>query len=181
MEPHMTDNDDEFEIHIERGAPDRLLPEHFWDILAHRYFPVLSLTYVSTVVGIAMRSGDFVGSLFFEKAAYQASFFVALWVSIPALIWVLLRGSALFRHYADGWYKISAGLMTLTLLISYVLLPEINVLGLHLRTYFAATIPVFFIMYFFFVKEGLPPKAAHPLSAVGLTFLFYGALVNFLF
>ncbi len=174
-------DDEDFIVTIERGAPDRLLPEHFWDILAHRYFPVLSLTYVTTVIGIAAKSGDFVYYMFEDKHAYLAAFFVAMWVSVPAVIWVMLRGSIMLSRKADGWYKITAVIMSVTVLFSLVLLPEVDLLGLHLRTYFAATIPVFFVMYLFFVKGGLPPKAAHPLSVMGMTFLFYGAIVNFLY
>lgn len=156
-----------------------LLPRDFWDIIAHRFFPVLSLTYVSTVVGFAARNGDVVFHLFQNKNAYVMGLIVSAWVSVPAVLWILLKGSHMYHHVAEDWYKIIAGIMTFTLLISFVLFPEMDAYGM--RAYFAATIPVLFIMYFFFVKGGLPPVAAHPLSALGLTFLLYGAAINYLY
>jgi len=166
-------------VELERDAPDRLLPKDFREIMTRRYFPVLSLTYVASVTGIAAEKGHFIHYLFEDKTAYVMALLVALWVSIPAMLWIILKGSHLFHQVAEDWYKIVAGLMTLTLLMSYVLLPEAGMFGL--RVYFAATIPVFFVMYFFFVKGGLPPMAAHPLTALGITFLFYGAVINFLY
>ena len=44
-------------VHIERGAKDRILPKQFIRVLTRRYFPVLSLTYVSSVIGIAYKKG----------------------------------------------------------------------------------------------------------------------------
>lgn len=166
-------------VKLERDAPDRLLPKDFWEVLTRRYFPVLSLTYIASVAGIAAEEGSFIHYLLEDKTAYVMALFVALWVSIPALLWIVLKGSHLFYLVAEDWYKITAGLMTLTLLISYVLLPEADMFGL--RVYFAATIPVFFVMYFLFVKGGLPAMAAHPLTALGLTFLVYGASINFIY
>ncbi len=165
-------------IRLERNAPDRLLPKDFKEILTRRYFPVLSLTYISSVVGIAAQKGDFLHYLFEDKSAYAMALFVPLWVSVPAVLWIVLKGSHLFYHVADIWYKITAVIMALTLLVSFILLPEANILGL--RIYFVATIPVFFVMYFFFVKGGLPAIAAHPLSALGMSFLLYGGILNFL-
>lgn len=165
-------------IELERGAPDRLLPRDFKEILTRRYFPVLSLTYVASVCGIAASEGHFVHYLFEVKTAYVMALFVAAWVSVPAVLWIVLKGSHLFNHVADDWYKITAALMTLTLMISYILLPEAEMFGL--RVYFAATLPIFVVMYLFFVKGGLPAMAAHPLTALGLTFLLYGAVLGFL-
>jgi hypothetical protein len=161
------------EIKLEYGAPDRLLPADFKEILTQRYFPVLSLTYIASVMGIAASKGRFVHYMFEVKTAYVMALFVALWVSVPAILWIILRGSHLFNHVADDWYKIIAGIMTITLMMSYILFPEADFLGL--RLYFAASLPIFVVMYLFFVKGGLPPLAAHPLSALGLTFLLYGA------
>jgi len=174
-------DENKFTVRMERGAEDQLLPEDFWDVLVHRYFPVLSLTYMTTVIGIAAKSDEFFYFMFQSKHAYLAAFFVAMWVSVPAVVWVLMRGVSILAHKADRWYKGTAALMTVLVVSSMVLLPEFDVLGLNLRTYFAATIPVFFVMYFFFVKGGLPPKASHPLSVAGFVFFLYGAVVSFLF
>ncbi len=166
-------------IELEHGAPDHLLPRDFFEILNQRYFPVLSLTYVSSVLGIAVEKGDTMQYLFYDKTAYVMALLVALWVSVPAVLWIILRGSHLFNHVADDWYKITAGIMTVTLLLSYMLFPEMNIYGM--RTYFVSTIPILFVMYLFFVKGGLPPVAAYPLTALGFTFLVYGAALNFLY
>lgn len=165
-------------INLERDAPDRLLPRDFKEILTRRYFPVLSLTYIASVIGIAAKKGDIVRFVFEERIAYVMALPVALWVSIPAILWIILHSSPQFKHVADIWYKIIAAIMTATLLMSFILFPEVNMYGL--RLYFAASIPVLFIMYFFFVKGGLPALAAHPLTVLGLTFLLYGAVVNYL-
>jgi hypothetical protein len=165
-------------IELERGAPDRLVPKDFGNILTRRYLPVLSLTYVATVIGIAASKHGLFHYVFEDKTAYVMALFVALWVSIPAILWIVLKGTPEYRHVADEWYKIIAAIMIFLMLFSYVLFPEADVFGL--RVYFAATIPVLFILYFFFVKGGLPALAAHPLTALGLTFLIYGAVLNFL-
>jgi hypothetical protein len=165
-------------IMLERSGKDRLIPRDFFEILTHRYLPVISLTYISSVVGIAAQKDNFSHYMFDDKSAYVMALYVALWVSIPALLWAFVKCSHLYNHVADAWYKICAVLMIVFLGMSYILFPEADALGL--RTYFAATIPMLFILYFFFVKGGLPPFAAHPLTALGLTFLFYGAAINFL-
>ncbi|GJL85211.1 MAG: hypothetical protein DHS20C02_09860 [Micavibrio sp.] len=166
-------------LELERDAPDHLLPKDFNDVLTRRYFPVLSLTYISSVMGFAAEKGSFVHYLFEDKSAYLMALFVPLWVSVPAVLWIILKGSHLFYHVADAWYKITAVMMTVTLLLGYLLLPEAEEYGV--RIYCAVTIPVFFVLYYFFVKGGLPAMAAHPLSALGLTFLLYGGVVNFLY
>ena len=176
----MTDDNDR-RVVLEQGAPDRLLPKDFWDVFAHRYFPILGLTYIVNVIGLAWNSGDFVHYMFEVGDVYYAALFVALWVSIPAVIWIVLRGSIMLTHMADIWYKVTAGVMSFTVFVSLILLPELNMLDMHLRTNFLATIPVFFVMYLFFVRGGMPPKAAHPLSVLGLTFMVYGLIVNFLY
>ncbi|MCK5285258.1 MAG: hypothetical protein KAJ86_06710 [Alphaproteobacteria bacterium] len=166
-------------IELKHGSSNNILPSDFFEILNQRFFPVLSLTYISSVLGVAAKKGDFIQYLFYERDAYIMALFVSLWVSVPSVLWIILRGSHLFNHVADDWYKIVACIMTVVLLLSFILFPEMNIFGL--RTYFVATIPVLFIMYLFFVKGGLPPVAAYPLSAVGFTFLIYGATLNFLY
>ncbi len=165
-------------ITLERGAPDRLVPRDFGEILTRRFFPVLSLTYISALMGIAAEKGDFVHFIFEDKTAYSMALFVAAWVSVPAVIWIMLQGIPTYNHLADMWYKIISGLMILILMMSFILFPEADTYGL--RIYFAATIPVFFIMYVFFVKGGLPALAAYPLTVLGITALVHGAVINFI-
>ena len=166
-------------IKFERGGMDRLAPKGFGEILTRRYLPVLSLTYISSVIGISGQKAHAIDYMLHDKTPYMMALFVALWVSIPAVLWIFIKGTHLYAEYADDWYKIIAGIMIVTLFLSYLLFPEVNVYGL--RIYFAATIPMLVIMYFFFVKGGLPALAAHPLTALGLTFLVYGASIGFLY
>ncbi len=165
-------------IKLERNARDRLVPRDFLNILTRRLFPVLSLTYVSCVVAIAAQKGHVLHYIFDEKSAYAMALLVVMWVSLPAVLWIILKGSHLYNHVADLWYKICASLMMAVLCISYLLFPEADVYGL--RMYFAASVPMLVILYVFFIRGGLPPLAAHPLTVLGLTFLFYGAVMGFL-
>lgn len=172
----MSEEKEKIVIRLSRDNVDHLLPKHFYDVLMHRFFPVLSLTYVSSILGIAAEKGAFFHYVFVEKTAYVMALFVVLWVAIPAVIWIFLKGHPVLTYVADLWYKILAGLMFVTLMLSFFLFPEGTIYGL--RIYFAASIPVLLIMYFFFVKGGLPPAAAHPLNAIGLGALVYGAVIN---
>jgi hypothetical protein len=163
-------------IKIDRSGKDRLIPVDFMEILTQRLLPVLSLTYISTVVAIAEQKGDPMRYIFHDKTAYIMALMVALWVSIPAILWIFLRASHLYENYAGLWYKICTLIMIISLGLVSLLFPEADFL--NLRFYFFATIPVFVILYFLFVKGGLPPLAAHPLTALGTTFLIYGATIN---
>lgn len=161
--------------YIERGAPTGLVPKGFGEIITRRFLPVLSLTYISAVIGIAAQRGDMWYYLFKHEQAYIMGLVVAAWVSVPAVIWIILHESPLYTHMADIWYRIIAGLMVMVLMASFILFPEANVYGL--RIYFAAAIPVFLIMYLLFVRGGLPSFAAWPLSAFGLAALMHGAFL----
>lgn len=165
-------------VELERGGPDRLVPKDFGEIITRRFLPVLSLTYVSVLVGIAAEKGSLIHYLFEDKSAYVMALMVAAWVSVPAVVWIIVNGNPVYSHLADIWYKIIAALMIMILVSSFILFPEAHVYGL--RVYFAATLPVLLIMYVFFVKGGLPAFAAYPLTAMGLTALIHGAILNFI-
>jgi len=128
--------------------------------------------YIATILGIASNKGDLLRYVFMDRTAYSMALFVVLWVSGPAIIWILLRGSALFYHVADVWYKIMAALMVVTIGLSFVLFPEASMLGM--RFYFVMSVPVFVLIYIFLVRGGLPPVAAYPLNALGVCTLIYG-------
>ena len=166
-------------IRLERDTEDRILPKDFSNVLVHRFFPVLSMTYIATILGIASNKGDLLRYVFMDRTAYSMALFVVLWVSGPAIIWILLRGSALFYHVADVWYKIMAALMVVTIGLSFVLFPEASMLGM--RFYFVMSVPVFVLIYIFLVRGGLPPVAAYPLNALGVCTLIYGAFMSVLF
>ena len=169
----------EYTVRLERDVEDTILPKGFYEILFRRFFPVISMTYIASIMGIAGSKGDFIQYMFMERTAYVMSLFVVLWVSGPAIIWILLNGSPLFSHVADTWYKVLAGLMVLTISISFFLFPEADIYGL--RIYFVLSVPVFIIIYYFFVKGGLPAMTAYPLNAIGVCALLYGAFVNIIF
>lgn len=163
-------------IRLERGGQDRLIPRDFFDILMNRFLPVLSLTYVSIVLAIAAEKKDVIRYLLQDNTAYVMGLFVVLWVSGPGLIWIFLRANPMLSHVADIWYKILAVIMVLTIMISFLLFPEAGIYGL--RIYFVSAIPIFVVMYFFFVKGGLPAIASYPLNLIGLGMLLWGALIN---
>lgn len=168
-----------YTIRLERETEDHILPKEFYDVLVHRFLPVLSLTYVASILGIAANTGDFIEYLLYNRRAYMMGLFVVVWVSGPGIIWILLHESPLFRHVADLWYKILAAIMVMTITLSFLLFPEANIYGL--RLYFVASIPVFILVYVLFVRGGLPPAASYPLNALGFCALIYGAAVNVIF
>lgn len=165
-------------IRLERDGADYLVPKGFADILMHRFLPVLSLTYIAMVIAIAAEKHNLYRYLIEENTAYIRSLFVVIWVSVPGVLWIFLNGNPLLRHVADVWYKIAAFIMILTLAFSFFLFPEGNLLGL--RPYFVATIPIFIVIYYFFVKGGLPAPASYPLNIAGFCMLIWGALINVL-
>jgi hypothetical protein len=164
------------ELDLERGAGVRMLPRDFFDILCNRYFPVLSLTYIASVLGIALKGGNPIVSILQDSRPYDMALWVALWVAIPAMFWIVIRNSMRYAHAADVWYQAISGLMCATLLVSFLLFPEREI-GYGLRMFFVATIPVFFIQYYFFVRNGLPALAAWPLTIAGIVAFLYGQLV----
>lgn len=172
-------NKNQHTIRLERGGADRLVPKNFSDILMHRFFPVVSLTYVSVVLAIAVEKHNLVRYLFQNNIAYVMGLFVVLWVSVPAIIWIFLKSNPMLSHVADVWYKILAFIMVITVMFSFLLFPEAEIYGL--RLYLVTTIPVFIVIYYFFVKGGLPALASYPLNFMGLMMLLWGAMINVLF
>jgi hypothetical protein len=165
---------------IKREPDPELLPHDFWDILCNRYFPVLSMTYITATLGIAFRQTDsfktLLHYLFEDSYAYHMALWLALWVSIPAVFWIVIRNSQRFARMADIWYKTIAGVMVLVLGVSFALFPEADV-DHGLRMFFVVTIPVFFIQYYCFIRGGLSPAAAWPLTLAGLVLMIYGILI----
>ena len=166
-------------IKLERGAPDRLVPKDFTRTVYKRYLPILGLTYALSVLGVAGHGDDFVHTLFSTKKPYIIGLVIGVWASIPAFVWVILKGTAQFSHVADDWYKIIATLVTVILLLSFILLPELNMLGV--RTYLAASVPLFGLIYLFFVRENLPSSLTYPLTGLGFIFLLMGAAVSIMY
>jgi hypothetical protein len=67
--------------------------------------------------------------------------------------------------------------MSFLLLFTLFLVPELNVLGL--KSYTVASLPIFIVMYLFFVKGVLTPSTAHPLTFIGAVFMLYGCYLIF--
>lgn len=158
----------------------KILPVQFWDTVFHRYFPVLSLTYLASALGIAFKESSngmgVIDHILNDPYPYDMALWVGLWVSIPAIFWIFLRYSMRFARLANIWYKVIAGMMALTAILGLVLFPEWDAIE-GVRVFFVASIPVFLIQYFFFVRGGLPPRLAWPLTVAGLVFMLYGTLI----
>jgi magnesium-transporting ATPase (P-type) len=171
---------EEFDTRMRREEKAKFLPPDFFDILFNRYFPVAALTYIGTLLGIAFRNttsfASLLNNLFFDPTAYHMSLIILCWTSLPAIFWIIIRSSLRYAPRADIWYKGIAGLMILTLMISFVLFPEWD-FGNRFRMFFVATIPVFIVQYWFFVRGGLPAKAAWPLTVIGLSLMIYGIVI----
>lgn len=166
-------------IRLERDQPDHILPLDFYDILIERFIPILGLTYVVSVMGMAYDRGDFLFYGFLDKTAYIMSLFVLVWVSFPALIWIFMSGSIMFCHIAELWYKIISFMQIVLTTLVAVMFPEADAYGMKV---FFFEIPVVFILMFFFMVRGrMPRAAAYAMSLAGLTLLFYGSMINFIF
>ena len=165
-------------IKIKRTTDADFLPRDLYDMVVRRYFPVVSLTYIASIIGVAWRvdgAPGFFHYLFNDPFAYSTALWMGLFVSVPAMFWIFIRASVRFAAYADIWYKCIAGLMCLTLIISMVLFPEWNMVTVfRLRLFMVASIPMFFIQYWFFVRGGLPGTVAWPLTIIASVLLIYG-------
>ncbi len=156
---------------------ERLLPREFVDILTRRYFPVLGMTYMASVIGIAAREHGThraLETLIHQSGPYWLGLFVAAWVSIPAFVWIILKSSIAFFRQADVWYKSLAGLMAATAILGHFLFPEDFFQGL--RVFFVASIPVFIVQYGLFVKGGMPWGFAWPLTLGAAGMALYGLI-----
>ena len=163
-------------IRLERDTADYILPKNFFDVLVHRFFPVISLTYLASIVSIAVSSGSFIQYLFLDRMAYLMGMLLVVWVSGPAIVWILLAGNPLLNNIADLWYKVLSGLLVLTITLSYFLFPEAELYGL--REYFILSTPIFVLIYFVFVCDNLPQVAVYPLNALGFCALIWGAFMG---
>lgn len=168
-------------IKLERDAQDHILPKDFVHVIVHRFFPVLSITYIASVFVIAIGIGklSFLHYVFLDSTAYRMALLVVVWVSGPALIWILVRAHPLLSSVAEIWYKVLSGLMILVALLGLFFFPEGHMHGM--RIYFALCIPVFVMVYYVLIKDRLPPLASYPLNAAGFCALVWGAAVESVF
>lgn len=166
-------------IRLERDTPDHILPIDFYDILIRRFIPILSLIYVASIFGVALDKGNVVRYVFMDKSVYITALFVLVWFSVPALLWVFLRGSIMFCHIAEAWYKAISIVQIVLITLIAVLFPEADIYGM--KVYFIETVPIFLFMYFFMVRGEMPRHFAFSLSILGLSALFYGSLIHYIF
>lgn len=166
-------------IRLERDGEDRLIPKGFGEIIVHQFFPVLSLGYIASVFGISANLGNMSRFLLHDRTAYEMAILVAIWVAVPCLAWVFIRGNPGLRHLADFWYRVIAILMTVTMVLVLLMFPEVKKYGIQL--YLVLSIPIMIINYFFFIKAMLPQLVIYPLNALGFCALFYGLLIGIIF
>ncbi len=166
-------------VRLERDTEDRILPKGFAEIIVYKFLPVISLTYIASIIGIAIGKHDIIKYLFTNNSAYLMALFIVLWVSVPSVIWILLNANPLLTHVAELWYKILAGLMIITLALSFFIFPEGDAYGL--RAYFILSLPLFVMIFYAFVRDHLPIHYSYFLNAAGFCALFYGACINIIF
>ena len=170
-------------VNINGSDKDPLYKLDFFDVLINRYLPILSITYISSVVGMALKKGGVVGfiSIFTtESIIYWLGLGVAAWVSVPAIIWILMRGICSLESFANNWYKSTTFLMVSVLLGSFLLFPpddQIQGFWFFLRLFIAAAIPIHIVQYIFFTRGGLPTEYSVGLSVAAISLAMYGLLV----
>lgn len=165
-------------IRLSRDNSDHLLPKNFFSVLVRRFFPVMCLIYLVSIFCIAVSSGNFKHHFLYDNMAYFRSILVVVWCAGPAVVWILLFANPIFRHMANLWFKILAGLLQLTICLSYFMFPEMEMYGM--RSYLILSFPSFFLMYYLFVIDPLPLEVVYPLNALGVCALIWGVSVEFI-
>ena len=167
-------------VRLESVDTARILPARFWDAVINRYFPVLGFTFIATVAGVAFKQGGAAGfARYFlgYKEAYEVALAVALWVSIPAVLWILLKTSRMTAAFANSWYIVTTLMMVATLLATVLLFPEAEGGMKLVRMFIVAALPMHVLQYGLLVRRGLPRAAAASLNLLGLSMLVYGFVV----
>ena len=163
-------------VRLNRDNSDYLLPKDFLNVLVCRFFPVMSIIFLTSIFCIAVSSENFKQFLFYDNTAYIEGLLVVLWCAGPAVVWVLLGANPLFWNIANLWYKILAGLMQFTICMSYFMFPEMEMYGM--RTYLILSLPAFFLIYYLFVVDPLPLEVVYPLNALGACALIWALSVE---
>lgn len=165
-------------IQLNRNAHDRILPKDFFKVLFGQYFPILSITYVASIVGMALYEGGSLQGILNEFLSqtkiYKLALWIAVWVSVPGIVWIFLKGSVRFPAYANAWYIVTALLMAVTLGISFILFPEQD--G-GIRNFIICALPIHIFMYLFLCKFKLSQWLAQPFQFVAGLLLIYGFLL----
>ena len=164
-------------IRLKRDNSDYLLPKNFFRILVRRFFPVMSLVYLISIFCIAVSSRHLVHYLLYDNMAYLRGILVVLWCIAPAVVWIFLVTNPIFSHIANLWFKILAGLLQLTICLSYFIFPEMEMYGM--RSYLILSFPAFFLMYYLLVIDPLPLEVVYPINALGVCALIWAVSVEF--
>lgn len=159
---------------IKRNPRDSDVVRRMWQIFSSRLFPVLALTYIASVMGLSLSRGTY---FLYDKEAFFMAYVILVWVSIAPLVWITLHASNDVRHYGRVWYLWTAGSQGFCGILFYILFPDTQEQWLWgLQTFFVSSIPIHVVIYFFFMKGGLPQSAAWPLTLSGIVFMLYGVL-----
>jgi hypothetical protein len=154
---------------IARIFDERTLFKKVWDIFQCQIFPILSMTYISAVIGISLTRGFFLD----DPTSYLLGFFLVLWIAIPPVIWIFLRSIYEYASYADLSFALAALTQAILGLVCFFLFPDMGWLW-GMKSFFILSIPVHLVMYFFFLRSGLPHFIAWPLNISSIFFLGIG-------
>lgn len=165
-------------LKISRNEKDRVLPRDFFKMLLGQFFPILSITYVASIAGISLYLGGGVAGAVDELMqrvhVYRMALWMAIWVSVPGVVWLCLKGSIRFSHHANAWYIVTAGLMVLTLGVSFLLFPEQDS---DLRLFILFVLPIHVVMYLFLSVFKLNQWIAQPFQLLAGILLVFGFLL----
>ncbi len=162
---------------------DEMIPLDFFDVFVNRYLPVLSCTYVAVVFGLALKKGGlfgFIPHFFGDKSIYWLALIVATWVSIPAVVWIIMRGIGALEKFANSWYKSTTMMLVIVLASSFILFPptgQASGIWVTARLFIAAAVPVHAVQYWFFRHGGLETFQSTLLSAFALALMLYGLII----
>ena len=160
-----------------RYAGRRLDTYHVGQVVVDRLLPLLSLTYIAAVLGLAFREKtasveSFVSVLTQQQWIYGVALLFTFWVSIPCILWLSIRSTIRFPHLARAWYWMTALCLFIVLLFGWILMQEakgwINALA-------ATVIPMHVICYILLCISPLPRLVAWPLLGMGVGLGTFGS------
>ncbi len=158
---------------FERNPKDAEVMQRIWNIFCSRLFPILSMIYIASVLGICLKHGT---HFLTDGSAHYISMMIIIWVSIAPVTWICMRAMiGEFQGRAKTWYLWIAGSQALCGLLFFFLFPtDMGPWLWGFQSFFVASIPIHIVVYFFFMQRALPPPAAWPLTIIGLVFMGYG-------
>jgi len=175
-------HDPDFDVRRLQGiSSSRLIPSGFIDLMINRYFPVLSFTFLCVLAGVALKMGgvaNFFTYFLRYKEAYQIAAAVGIWVSVPAMLWIIMRVTRALKPFSDIMYAIASMAMIIILLVTVFLFPQVEDYHSQLmRLFIVAAIPVHVVQYVFLVKSRLDFRNAQGLNIAGAAMFIYGLVI----